>query len=165
MTAEHVRIRAAWEHEYPLLERFLYEAIFVPEGAPPPEPDIVRHPELRIYVENFGSQVDDHCLAAVCGEEVVGMVWVRIMEDYGHVDAATPSLSIAVLPGYRGRGIGTRLLLAMHEHLRDSGYRRISLSVQKLNPALRLYRRLGYDVVQENETDLVMVRQLRTEEE
>ncbi|MDI9469858.1 MAG: N-acetyltransferase [Bacillota bacterium] len=165
MTADEVRIRPARVLEYPLLKHFLYEAIFVPEGATPPARSIVEHPLLRVYYEGFGAKADDHCLVAVLREEVVGMVWVRIMDDYGHVDAETPSLSIAVLPGYRGSRIGTRLLLAMHEHLSDCGYRQTSLSVQKLNPALHLYRRLGYAVLWENETDLVMVRRLQAEEE
>lgn len=162
---DDLRIRPARVTEYPLLKRFLYEAIFVPEGAPPPERSVVEYPELRLYVENFGAQADDHCLVAVTEGNVVGMVWSRIMEDYGHVDAATPSLAIAVLRAYRGRGIGTRLLAAMLKVLGDCGYRRTSLSVQKQNPARRLYRRLGYDVLCENETDLIMVRQLRAEEE
>ena len=42
------QIRAIRPEEYPLLEDFLYEAIFVPEGETPPDRSIIRRPELQI---------------------------------------------------------------------------------------------------------------------
>ena len=41
---------------------------------------------------------------------VIAAVWVRIMNDYGHVDAETPSLAISILRKYRNYGIGTALM-------------------------------------------------------
>jgi len=52
------------------------------------------------------------------------------------------------------------MLAYLFEQLYRRGYRQTSLSVQKANPALRLYRRMGYRVVKENDHDVVMVRQL-----
>ncbi len=44
----------------------------------------------------------------------VGAAWLRLFPAsdpvYGFVDALTPKLSVAILPQYRGRGIGSRLL-------------------------------------------------------
>ena len=56
------QIRAIRPEEYPLLEDFLYEAIFVPEGETPPDRSIIRRPELQIYIEQFGERPDDRCL-------------------------------------------------------------------------------------------------------
>ena len=70
--------------EYPLLKEFLYEAIFVPEGMGPPPRSILDGPELQVYISGFGTQPDDRALCAEVNGTIVGAVWVRIMDDYGH---------------------------------------------------------------------------------
>ncbi len=40
-----------------LLQDFLYEAIYVPEGVEPPAREIIYQPELKIYYENFGTGI------------------------------------------------------------------------------------------------------------
>ena len=142
------------------LKEFLYRAIFIPEGATPPERSIVDEPELQVYIEKFGEKPDDHCLAAEVDGKIVGAVWVRIMNDYGHIDDKTPSLAISLLPEYRGQGIGTELMKRMLSLLRESGYPGVSLSVQKANYAVKLYRSLGFEVVRENEEEYIMLRRL-----
>lgn len=82
------------------------------------------------------------------------------MNDYGHIDDETPSFAISLFKEYRGRGIGTELMKAMLDLLSLQGYRRASLSVQKDNPALFLYERLGLHTVFENAEEYVMVREL-----
>ena len=54
-----VTIRKIQKQEYPLLDNFLYEAIFVPEGIEPPPKTIITSPELQVYVERFGESKDD----------------------------------------------------------------------------------------------------------
>ena len=145
-------IRKIRPEEHGLLREFLYQAIYLPEGVEPPPRSVVVLPELQIYIADFGTQPGDHCLVAEVEEKVVGAAWCRIMEDYGHIDNDTPSLAISLLPEYRGMGIGTRLLNALLLLLRENGYRRASLSVQKENPALRLYHRMGFQIVAEKGT-------------
>ena len=91
-----ILIRELKECEYSVLSDFLYEAIFVPEGATPPDKSIITLPELQIYVQNFGKNEGDAALAADSDGRIVGVVWVRIMNDYGHVDDETPSLAISL---------------------------------------------------------------------
>lgn len=74
-------IRKMKQSEYPLLEDFLYEAIFVPEGMTPPARSILQTPELQVYTADFGSQTADQALAAEADGKLVGAVWVRIMND------------------------------------------------------------------------------------
>ena len=52
-------IREMQEQEYPLLDNFLYEAIFIPEGTDPLPKTIITSPELQVYVERFGELEDD----------------------------------------------------------------------------------------------------------
>ena len=150
-------IRKIRPEEHGLLREFLYQAIYLPEGVVPPPRSVIDLPELQIYIADFGTQPGDHCLVAEVGEKVVGAAWCRIMEDYGHIDSSTPSLAISLLPEYRGRGIGTQLLNALLLLLRENGYRRASLSVQKENPALRLYQRVGFRIVSEKDTEYLML--------
>ncbi len=146
-------IRAMRPEEAPLLADFLYDAIYVPPGQQAPPRDIMLAPELRVYVDGFGGGAADTCVVAVRGERVVGAAWARIMADYGHIDDDTPSLAMSVQADCRGQGIGTALLNA----LRARGYRRASLSVQRANAAARLYRRLGFEVVESRAEDDLMV--------
>ena len=90
-------IREIRKDEVELLKDFLYEAIFIPEGVTPPPRSILDQPELRVYIDDFGSRKGDHCLVADCNGKVVGAVWTRIMDDYGHVDDDTPSFAISLL--------------------------------------------------------------------
>ena len=80
---------------------------------------------------------------AVTGQ-IIGAAWTRIIPAYGHIDQDTPELAIALLPDFRQYGIGTKLMTKLFDVLRKNGYTQTSLSVQKDNPAVRLYQRLGY---------------------
>lgn len=153
-------IRKLREDETELLRDFLYEAIFVPEDTEPPERNIIELPELSVYTEHFGEYADDHCLIADVEGRAVGAVWVRIMNDYGHVDDETPSLAISLYPEYRGREIGTQLLNNMLDLLKKQGYRKVSLSVQKANYAVNLYLAAGFRIRKESDEEYLMVCRL-----
>ena len=153
------RIREIRENEYCILSEFLYEAIFIPEGTEKPPKSIIEQPELQVYIADFGKS-DDWCLVAEVKEKIVGAVWVRIMNDYGHIDDETPSFAISLYEEYRNMGIGTALMRDMLEFLKNKGYRRTSLSVQKVNYAVRMYQKVGFEVIDENEEEYIMVCRL-----
>ena len=150
-------IRKLKDGETDLLKDFLYEAIFIPEGVEPPGREIVEKPELRVYTDGFGTRRGDNCLVADVGGKAIGAVWTRIMNDYGHVDDETPSFAISLYKEYRGKGIGTALMRRMLELLKEQGYRKASLAVQKANYAVRLYEKLGFRIVSENAEEYIMV--------
>lgn len=152
-------LRELKESETKLLDTFLYEAIFVPEGLEAPPKDIIKHPDLQIYVSDFGKK-DDICFVAEVEGRVVGAVWTRIINDYGHVDDETPSLSISLLKEFRNQGIGTELIKRILVTLKERGYKQVSLSVQKVNYATRLYQKVGFELAHENEEDYIMICKL-----
>ena len=152
-----ILIRPILPDEVPVLDEFLYEAIFVPQGVDPPPRSIIENDDLQVYVRDFGESPHDHCLVAECDGKIVGAVWSRMMNDYGHIDNQTPSLAISLFKEYRGQGIGTRLLSQMLDLLRKEGYGQASLSVQKENYALRMYQRAGFDVVVDRGEEVLMV--------
>ena len=156
-----MQIREMTAEEYPLLDDFLYEAIFIPEGAEKPPREIILNEELQVYIRDFGKRKDDHCLVADNDGKVVGACWVRIMNDYGHIDDETPSFAISVLEEYRGKGIGTDLMRVMLELLKAKGYKRASLAVQKENYAVKMYKKVGFEIVGENEQEYIMAVDLK----
>ena len=145
--------------EYPLLSDFLYEAIFIPDGIKPPPRDIIASPELQIYIERFGTSKDDFALVAEIERKIVGAVWVRIMNDYGHIDDETPSLAISLHKEYRGKGMGSNMMKEMLSLLKTHGYKRVSLSVQKANYASEMYRKIGFEIIKENGDEWIMLWQ------
>ena len=79
------------------------------------------------------------------------------MNDYGHVDDETPSFAISFLPDFRGKGIGTILMREMLSILKEEGFSQASLAVQKANYAVRMYRKVGFEIIDENEEEYIMV--------
>lgn len=150
------QIREIRQEEYAILDEFLYEAIFIPEGVEAPPKSIIKQPELQVYVSDFGKK-DDCCLVAEVDGKIIGAVWTRIMNDYGHIDDSIPSFAISLYQDFRGHGIGTALMEEMLALLGKRGYKKVSLSVQKANDAYRLYLKVGFTVVYENEEEYIMV--------
>ena len=97
---------------------------------------------------------------AEVGGKIVGAVWVRIMNDYGHIDDETPSLAISLYKEYRGLGIGTAMMKEILTLLKSYGYNRVSLSVQKANYAAEMYLKIGFEIVRENREEYIMVYHL-----
>ena len=157
------RIRLVTPEDEPFLWEMLYLAVFVPPGGPPLPREIVHHPNLARYVHRWGREHDLGVVALhPTQEEPIGAAWLRLWtpddRGYGYLDAETPELSMGVLPAYRRRGVGSRLL----EHLLQAAeehYRAVSLSVAADNPALRLYRQFGFVVVGASGPSLIMMRE------
>lgn len=142
--------------EYYLLEDFLYEAIFIPKGYNKPSRDIINNKELQVYIKDFGKK-DDNCIVALIDNKIVGACWTRIMNDYGHIDDSIPSLAISLYEEYRGKGIGTKLIEEMLKLLKEKMYKKVSLSVQKENYAVNMYKKAGFKIVDETEEEYIMV--------
>ena len=156
-------IREIKQTEIPLLADFLYEAIFQRDEQNRLPRDVIKQPEIQVYIENFGGK-DDHCLVAECDDKIVGAVWTRIMagkvRGFGNVDDQTPEFAISLYQEYRNRGIGTTLMQRMLQHLKKKGYRQVSLAVQKDNYALRMYQAVGFSVIDELDQEYLMICQL-----
>ena len=150
-------IREMRKEEHCLLSNFLYEAIYIPDGVEPPPKSIINSPELQEYIFEFGKRKHDKALVAETQGKIVGAIWVRIMNDYGHIDNDTPSLAMSVSKEYRGLEIGSSLLKELLSALKSVGYSKISLSVQKANYAVKMYKQAGFTVVDENSEEYIMV--------
>ena len=150
------KIRKIKESEYSVLGDFLYEAIFIPEGVKSPPREIIEQPELQVYISDFGKHKGDCCLVAELDKRIIGAVWGRIMNDYGHIDDETPSFAISLYPEYRNHGIGTALMKSMLKLLKAENYKQASLAVQKANYAVKMYKNVGFEIVGENAEEYIM---------
>ncbi len=154
------QIRPIQRDEIPVLQDFLFEAIFQRDERNPLPREVIEKPEIKVFIEDFGRK-DDLCLVALAGEKIIGAVWTRILagpvKGFGNIDGHTPEFAISLYKAYRGQGIGTRLMLNMLELLREKGYKKASLAVQKDNYAVKMYRAVGFSVVAETDEEYIMV--------
>ena len=159
MTA--LTIREITPNEYGELENFLYEAIYIPDNVPKPLREIIKQPELQVYVKDFGTQAADCGFVAEHDGKIVGACWSRIMNDYGHIDNQTPSLALSVLKDFRRRGIATALMKRLLARLAEKNFKRVSLSVQKENSAaVALYRKLNFEIIALRGAEYLMIKKL-----
>jgi ribosomal protein S18 acetylase RimI-like enzyme len=148
-------IRPAGPQDVPFLRDMLRHAYYwrvdrVSESGEPP---------VRRYVERWG-RPGDTALIAIQDFQRVGAAWYRLFRGdnagYGFIDEETPELSIAVVPSRRGSGLGSELLEALLARARADGYRAVSLSVEKGNPAIGLYERYGFEQIRDEDGGVTM---------
>ena len=150
--------------ETPFLEQMLYTALaWRPDVELPAREWVLAHPQVVVFHAGWGRAGDVGLVGEETGEPI-GLAWYRFFtnEEHGegYVDEATPELAIAVVDGYRGRGVGRLLMESIHARARADGVEQISLSVDRDNPARRLYERLGYVDLEPDDEDGRMVLRL-----
>lgn len=155
-------IRSLAQTDEPFLWEMLYHALYVPAGQEPFPKEIMQQPELAKYVAEWGRAADEGYMAIeAVTQAAVGAVWMRLFSEenqgYGYVAADIPELSIAVLPEHRQQGLGSQLLAHLIQQTRGR-YRGLSLSVSAENPAVRLYKRLGFEPLEQTDSSLTMVK-------
>lgn len=153
------KYRKIQKSDYWFLRDILYEALFIPAGEKPCARSIIDFPELSKYIDHWGR--DGDCGIIVHDEEVlIGAVWARLFKEknkgYGFVDIQTPELIMALKSKYRNRGLGTQLLKNFLKLVKESGFKAVSLSVDKRNRAFKFYKRNGFKIVDELETAYTM---------
>ncbi len=72
----------------------------------------------------------------------------------------TLSFAISLFSECRGQGIDTRLMKEMLSLLKEHCYRQTSLAVQKANYAVRMYKNVGFEIIDENDQEYFMVCKL-----
>jgi len=160
----NIIIREIRKEEYGILEDMLYEAIFQKEGAKLLPREIIREPRIDVFINGFGSKPDDYCLVAELNNKIIGAVWTRILngeiKGYGNIDDETPEFAISLYKEYRNKGYGSLMMRKMIELLKNKGYKQASLSVDKNNYAVKMYKKLGFEIIQKNKHDYLMLLKL-----
>ena len=141
----------------PVLWEMLYQALRTPEDAPPR--DIVRQPEYARHVEGWGRAGDTGFVAfdAEKKDELLGAAWFRLPPGQAQ-EQTMPELAFAVKSGHRKRGIGAALLTQLVKaNPKNSA---VSISAKASNPAVRLYERFGFKIVEQSDQGVTMRREI-----
>ena len=75
--------------------------------------------------------------------EAIGRLYLDVREDEHRL------VDIALLPEHRGSGIGSRLMRDVLAAAAADGGKKVRIHVESNNPAMRLYRRLGFRKIEE----------------
>ncbi len=151
------------DHELYFLREMLYAAIFIRSDSGPLPESIVDRPELSKYYRNWG-RMGDIAFVADVRDNLAGAAWCRLFDEpdpgYGFISDTIPEISMAVKPEYRNIGVGSWLLDCLCDEARKQHIHFLSLNVDKLNPALNLYLRKGFEAVKEGGTSITMKKAL-----
>jgi ribosomal protein S18 acetylase RimI-like enzyme len=145
--AESLTFRPLRAEDQDRLWDWLHVALWDPPPAGLRPRDVLQHPGVRIYAENWGRPTDVGVVAQVQGADA-GACWLRLLPEntgLAYVDARTPQLGIALMPAFQHRGFGRPLMLAGLRAAAHAGYTRVSLTVHPQNPAIALYERCGFE--------------------
>jgi GNAT superfamily N-acetyltransferase len=144
--AMNISLRPIVSSDEPFLWEMLYLALYVSEGQPPFPREILKEPDIACYVLGWG-RPGDWGLVACDANTAVGAIWLRQWsgeeKGYGYVSPSVPELSIALLPEYRNKGLGSRMIKTVIS-MAHGKYPGLSLSVVESSPARQLYERLGF---------------------
>ena len=157
-------IRELKNDEFHMLKEFTYQAVFQKDKNNPVPRTVLDDPYIIMYYDDFG-RPDDNCLVVEADNKIVGAVWTRILsgelKGFGNIDKHTPEFAISLYEEYRGKGLGTKLMNSMLEMLKQKGYKKTSLSVQKDNYAVNMYKNVGFSILKEKDEDYLMVCELQ----
>ncbi|HEX5350047.1 MAG TPA: GNAT family N-acetyltransferase [Trichococcus sp.] len=158
-----ITIRSGSPADELFLKEMTYQAIYSPKGGGFLPRKVLEDRAIRRYYADFGKE-GDLAFIALSEGEAVGAVWIRFatteQKGYGFVRADVPELMLAVLPAFRGGGIGKALLERMLTHLRATDLEAVSLSVARSNPAGSLYGRYGFRIVKTQQNSCTMLLNL-----
>ena len=139
---------------------FLAEMTLLAAFPPSSLPDGARDmPRVVRWTQDWGRS-GDVGMVAWRGDKRVGSAWCRIQDEVlvrDEVGDPLPEIAIAVLPEHRSSGVGASLLAALGAEATTRGLPALSLTVNALNPAHRLYERLGFILVRREGDCLTMV--------
>ncbi len=149
MKHQSYTIRPVLAEDIAFLWDMLYEAAAVDEHTRViGKQSALAMPENRKYLMGWGQNGDAGVVAVAEDGRMMGAAWYRCFPveaaGYGFIAPNVPELSIGVALEARGQGVGGTLLDALLAMAKQQGYRQISLSVDRKNPALQLYQRHGF---------------------
>jgi ribosomal protein S18 acetylase RimI-like enzyme len=141
LSSQGFALRAETDSDIPFLMR-LYASTREEELAPVPWSD---EQKQAFLTDQFQAQRTHYrkyfsdCAFDVIeqGGEPAGRLYLQVRQTQLHV------IDITLLPAWRRRGIGTAILGALQEAGRSCG-KGVGIMVEKFNPAMQLYRRLGF---------------------
>lgn len=158
------RIRPAVQGDGTFLADMVVEAANWHAGAARPRHEILADPQHSRYLAGWMRPGDAGVVALDGQDEPIGASWYRMLPrtepGFGYVGTGVPELIIGVRPIWRAHGVGRALLQGLVERAKAQGFSRLSLSVQRGNHAVVLYRSEGFVVTEAGSGRDTMVKRL-----
>jgi ribosomal protein S18 acetylase RimI-like enzyme len=146
-----------------LVEMLAIAAVWRPDVRVRMSEEILQVPEFAHYIVDWPRPGDVGVVATKAGQPV-GATWYRFLSrsdrGYGYVADDIPEITIGVSASSRGCGVGESLLRRLIERAQAARLPAVSLSVEEDNPAMRLYERLDFAVVERSDGAATMLRRL-----
>ncbi|WP_159011866.1 GNAT family N-acetyltransferase [Bradyrhizobium sp. S69] len=144
--ASGVRFRSIAEADLPFLYR-VYASTRAEELAPVPWSEAQKAAFLTMqfqaqHTEYQRSYPDAAWLVILRAGEPAG----RLYLGRGNIEHCV--IDIALLPEHRGHGLGAAIMRDLMDEAGRAG-KRLAIHVEKFNPAMHLYRRLGFQTVED----------------
>ena len=145
--APDVTLRGITDADRPFLEA-LYTSTRREElaqtGWPQPQIDGFLNQQFEAQHNYYMEQFRDADFDLIMGSDGVpiGRLYLEERDDEFRV------IDIALLPAWRGKGIGGRIMLGIHDRAFAAG-KAVRIHVEQHNPAMRLYHRLGFKKVED----------------
>jgi GNAT superfamily N-acetyltransferase len=162
---EPFRVRPAVQADGAFLADMVVEAANWRAGGARPRHEVLASPEHGRYISGWMRAGDAGFVAIDAQDDPIGAAWYRMLPrtdpGFGYVAVGVPELIIGVRPVWRAHGVGRSLLQRLVDLARDRGFARMSLSVERGNFAITLYRSEGFAVVQPGQGRDTMVKRLR----
>jgi ribosomal protein S18 acetylase RimI-like enzyme len=160
-------IRIASSADLPALQAALAYAIDWRSQAGGEAPEALIERTGHAYLLADWGRPGDTAVVAEIEGQAAGCAWYRLWSDelhsYGYVDALTPEIGLGVSPEFRRRGLGLGLMTALLDQAAAQGVKQISLSVERDNPALQLYLKLGFEHQADVDHSATLLKRLNIE--
>jgi ribosomal protein S18 acetylase RimI-like enzyme len=120
--------------------------------------------DLAKYSDFYGLTQKDLGLYALVDNKIAGAIWSRkLLKEHfsaGFVDENTPVISMAVLPEFRDKGIGSFM---MEQFLQEAGsvYEQVSIFVDNNEKTINFYKKFGFELIEDKK---IMVKKLEKKE-
>ena len=113
---------------------------------------------LNIFTDYYGLTTKDLGLYALVDNKIAGAIWCRELNN----NRDTPVLSVAILPEFKGEGIGAFM---MNQFLQEAGaiYEQITIDITHKPKAISFYEKFGFERV-EDSGNLMMLKKLEKKE-
>jgi len=111
---------------------------------------------LNIFTDYYGLTTKDLGLYALVDNKIAGAIWCRELNN----NRDTPVLSVAILPEFKGEGIGAFM---MNQFLQEAGaiYEQITIDITHKPKAISFYEKFGFERVDDS---LVLMKKLEKKE-
>lgn len=111
---------------------------------------------LNIFTDFYGLTTKDLGLYALVDNKIAGAIWCRELNN----NHDTPVLSVAILPEFKGEGIGAFM---MEQFLQEAGavYEQITIDITHKPKSISFYEKFGFEKVDDS---LVFMKKLEKKE-